>query len=113
MKNMSQNTVNGGCKGNPLQNGVGRAAQKTLRTDQPTILARAGHVQRAAVCQSFRVAPFRWGNRMALRGHHWFLRSEDLLPDKYDLSRVFRDFGGKMLCNHLRKAVVIFCQALH
>jgi hypothetical protein len=114
MKNMSQNTVIGGCNGNPLRNGVEPAARKILRTNQPTILARAGHVQQAAVCQSSPVAPFRWGNRLAFRGRGQccFLRCKDLLPDKYDLSRVFCDFGGKMLCNHLRKAVVIFCQAL-
>lgn len=98
----------------PLRNEVEPAARKILRTNQPTILARAGHVQQAAVCQASALAPFRWGNRLAFRdrGHCCFLRCKDLLPDKCDLSRVFRDFGGKMLCNHLRKTVVIFCHAL-
>ena len=106
--------VNGGCNGNPLRNEVELAARKILRTDQPTILAQVGYVQQAAVFQSFPVAPFRWGNRLAFRGrgHCCFLRSKDLLPDKFDLSRVFQDFGGKILCNHLRKAAGIFCQAL-
>ena len=35
MKNMSQNTVNGGCNGNPLRNEVEPDARKILRTDQP------------------------------------------------------------------------------
>lgn len=106
--------VNGGFNGNPLRNEVEPAARKILWTDQPTILAQVGHVQQAAVCQSFPVAPFRWENRLAFRGrgHRCFLCCKDLLPKKCDLSRVLPDFGGMILCNPLRKTVVIFCQAL-
>ncbi len=106
--------VNGGYNGNSLRNEIEPAARKILRTDQPTILAQAGHVQQAAVCQSSPVAPFRWENRMAFRGrgHGCFLRGKDLLPNKCDLSRVSQDFGGKILCNPLHNGVAIFCQTL-
>jgi hypothetical protein len=111
---MSQNRVNGGFNGNPLRNEVEPSARKILRTDQPIILAGVGHVQQAAVFQSFPVAPFRWENRLAFRGrgHRCFLHCKDLLPKKCDLSRDLPDFGGKILCNPLRKAVGIFCQTL-
>jgi hypothetical protein len=55
MTNMSQNMVNGGCNGNPLRNEVEPAARKILRTDQPTILARTGHVNRPPFA-----SPLRW-----------------------------------------------------
>ena len=106
--------VNGGFNGNPLRNEVEPAARKTLRTDQPTILAQAGHVPQAAAFQSFPVAPFRWENHLAFRGrgHRWFLRCKDLLPKNCDLSRFLPDCGSKILCNPLHNVVGIFCQTL-